>query len=91
MSFNITVEGGSAVRLKTAGKYCDRDIVVTADNSVEDGLIKRTITEYTNDRVTSIGQYAFYRNSTIKSISFPLVTRFFISKGSAKSLNVLAI
>lgn len=28
--FNITVEGGSSVRLPTAGKYCDRDIVVTA-------------------------------------------------------------
>ena len=26
----ITVEGGTKVRLKTAGKYCDRDIVVTA-------------------------------------------------------------
>ena len=30
MSYNITVEGGSSVRLKTAGKYCDRDIIVTA-------------------------------------------------------------
>lgn len=30
MSFEITVEGGSTVRLTTAGKYCDRDIVVTA-------------------------------------------------------------
>jgi hypothetical protein len=28
--FNIEVEGGSSVRLPTAGKYCDRDIVVTA-------------------------------------------------------------
>jgi hypothetical protein len=28
--FNITVEGGKSVRLPTAGKYCDRDIVVTA-------------------------------------------------------------
>lgn len=28
--FNITVEGGTYTRLKTAGKYCDRDIVVTA-------------------------------------------------------------
>ena len=27
---NITVEGGSSVRLPTAGKYCDRDIIVTA-------------------------------------------------------------
>lgn len=30
MSFNIEVEGGTSVRLTTAGKYCDRDIVVTA-------------------------------------------------------------
>lgn len=30
MSHNITVEGGKSVRLPTAGKYCDRDIVVTA-------------------------------------------------------------
>ena len=30
MSFNIEVEGGKSVRLATAGKYCDRDIVVTA-------------------------------------------------------------
>lgn len=28
--FNIEVEGSSSVRLPTAGKYCDRDIVVTA-------------------------------------------------------------
>lgn len=75
--YNFTVESGSAVRLKTAGKYCDRNILITAtggDYSVEDGLVKRTITEYTNDRITSIGQYAFYRNSTIKSISFSSVT-----------------
>lgn len=75
--YNFTVESGASLRFKTAGKYCDRDIVVTAtggDYSVEDGLIKRTITEYTNGRITSIGQYAFYRNSTIKSISFPSVT-----------------
>lgn len=30
MSHNITVEGGKSVRLPTAGKYCDRDIVITA-------------------------------------------------------------
>lgn len=27
---NITVEGGSSVRLPTAGKCCDRDIIITA-------------------------------------------------------------
>lgn len=30
MSFNIEIDGGKTVRLPTAGKYCDRDIVVTA-------------------------------------------------------------
>ena len=30
MTHNITVEGGTSVRLPTAGKYCDRDIIVTA-------------------------------------------------------------
>ena len=31
MSHNITVQGGTTVRLPTAGKYCDRDIIVTAE------------------------------------------------------------
>ena len=31
----IVVEGGSSVRLKTAGKYCDRDIIVTAEGGAE--------------------------------------------------------
>ena len=30
MIHNITVDSGTSVRLPTAGKYCDRDIVVTA-------------------------------------------------------------
>jgi hypothetical protein len=33
MSHNITVEGGTSVRLPTAGKYCDRDIIITATGS----------------------------------------------------------
>lgn len=37
---SITVQGGSSVRLKTAGKYCDRDIVVTAEGG---GAAKCTI------------------------------------------------
>lgn len=36
MSFNIEVEGGKTVRLPTKGKYCDRDIVVTAEGGAED-------------------------------------------------------
>ena len=34
MSWNVEVQGGTSVRLPTAGKYCDRDIVVTAMGSV---------------------------------------------------------
>lgn len=37
MSHNITVEGGTSVRLPTAGKYCDRDIVVTATGGSSGG------------------------------------------------------
>lgn len=37
MSHNITVEGGKSVRLPTAGKYCDRDIVITAKGGGGDG------------------------------------------------------
>ena len=31
MNHNITIEGGSSVRLPTAGKYCDRDIIIKAE------------------------------------------------------------
>ena len=42
--FNINVEGGTSYRLRTAGKYCDRDIVVTAEGGgiVPSGEIKIT-------------------------------------------------
>ena len=33
--FTFAVEGGHSVRLKTAGKYCPRDIVVTAKGSAD--------------------------------------------------------
>lgn len=35
--FNISINGGSSVRLPVAGKYCDRDIVVTANGSAGGG------------------------------------------------------
>ena len=40
--FAIEVEGGSSVRLPTAGKYCDRDIVVTAKGGGEEVYRKGT-------------------------------------------------
>lgn len=49
MSFNVEVQGGSSVRLPTAGKYCDKDIVVTATGgaggsmAIANSLIRRGI------------------------------------------------
>lgn len=45
-----------------------------ADHSMEDGLIEGTITEYVNDRVTSIGANAFRYNQRVQSVSFSNVT-----------------
>ena len=40
---NITVEGNSSKRLKTAGKYCDRDIVITAKGGEQTYFLKSLI------------------------------------------------
>ena len=34
----------------------------SASGGVEDDLVNRTITTYTNNRVTSVGEYAFYNH-----------------------------
>lgn len=60
------VDGYSPVTVNVAASGGDTDI--------EDGLIKRSLTEYTNARVTSIGACAFYSNTKIVSVSFPKVT-----------------
>ena len=70
--FNISVEGGSSARLPTAGKYCDRDIVITAEDNheIEDAIIERTISgDYVNDRITVLGSSVFRDCPYITSIS----------------------
>jgi hypothetical protein len=73
MSFNIEVEGGSSVRLPAAGKYCDRDIVVTATGGTEAVLlIQGKLTEWDiPDGVESIQAYAFYNNKGLLRVSVP--------------------
>lgn len=79
MSHNITIEGGTSVRLPTAGKYCDRDIVITATGGGADGddlatsIVDRTITEYYSDKVTTVGAYAFCKCNKLASVSCPNV------------------
>lgn len=83
MSFNITVEGGTSVRLPTAGKYCDRDVVVTAtgggggNTDLEDALVggiaTEEMTEYSNERVTKIRDYIFNGYRNLQAINLPNV------------------
>lgn len=60
MSFNINVEGGKTVRLPTAGKYCDRDIVVTAtggggDSELPVGYSRVDYIEFTGGQLVDTG------------------------------------
>lgn len=81
-AFNIEVAGGSSVRLPTAGKYCDRDIVVTAtggggggDNGKEVAeLLENTMTELNNSIVTSLRTRACQQCTKLVSVNLPLVT-----------------
>ena len=74
--FNIEIEGGSSKRLKTAGKYCDRDIVVTASGGGGgeiDALIDRSITEVTSS-APSISNSVFLNCGKLTTANFPNAT-----------------
>lgn len=88
MSFNIEIESGTTARLLVGGKYCDRDIVVTATGGTFDGLyVNELITSISADtfngckwitgadvpNVVSIGGSAF-RGSKLESINAPKLT-----------------
>lgn len=74
--FNITVEGGASKRLLTAGKYCDRDIVVTATGGGGgdiDAFLDGSITEVTSG-VDAVNKYALHSRSELDKASFPNAT-----------------
>lgn len=55
----------------------DLDCVAQFKNTVSQArlLVQRTITgDYENDRVTAVGDYAFYNSTALTSVSFPAVT-----------------
>lgn len=82
MSFNVEIQGGSSVRLPTAGKYCDRDIVVTATGGGDDlakQLIERTITNISDDSTETIGAYAFAGCLALTEVSFTNCTEVGVS------------
>lgn len=38
--FNITVDGGTSKRLLTAGKYCDRDIIISSEGGTAEPVVE---------------------------------------------------
>ena len=44
------------------------------DTSQEDGLVTRTLTSYSNDRVNSVGEYTFYNIKTLTNVELPNIT-----------------
>ena len=77
MSFNIEVEGGTSVRLPTAGKYCDRDIVVTATGGGGGGSnFMKTLFEqgiFRDESTTEMCSDCFRGWQYIKQIDMPNV------------------
>lgn len=77
MSHNITIEGGSSVRLPTKGKYCDRDIVVTAEGGGDDAarsIVNKTITAYSDNEITTVGAHAFNGCNKMTSVNLQNAT-----------------
>ena len=70
-TLNITENGETDV---TTYEKVNVNIDVEQDFTVEDGLIERTLTSYTNLRITSIGARAFYSYADLEEINCPNVT-----------------
>ena len=45
---------------------------IAGNTDIEDAIVTGTITEYTNNRVTSINNYAFYNCFKLTSVNFPV-------------------
>lgn len=79
--FTITVKPGTPHRLLTAGKYCDRDIVVTAEGSGGgdggelDALLDGSL-ENLNSKATKLLAYACYQRTALKTVNLPEATDF---------------
>jgi len=58
----------------TSSKYCEDDIILNYNKYEENTLISRTISTYTNDNITSIGDAAFFNCSSLTTVSFPACT-----------------
>lgn len=102
MSYNITVQGGTSKRLPTAGKYCEQDIIITAEGGavVDDAntntewfgsfLINDPVEIYNDKAIGTLGAYAFYEKDGVTKIELPnieyLKERCFFGCSNLKTL-----
>ena len=73
-TLNITIAGGTSKRLPTAGKYCEQDIIITAEGGGEsenllDTYLSGKLTSL-DTNLTTLTDYACY---TAKSITIGMV------------------
>jgi len=75
MDYKVKKEG---LTLYTKDKYLEEDIQILPDESVfnqdytmEDALITRTFTNYSNERVKSIGYRLFYMYTELTAVNIP--------------------
>lgn len=65
---------------------------VVKDTTTEDALLLRSLTEYSNDRVTSVGAYAFMYCNLLRTVNLPLVTSVgdyaFMNCTSMETINI---
>lgn len=91
----ISIDAGTSKRLLTEGKYCDKNILVTAADSsgggqaLADSIIDKSVTEVSSN-VTDIGHDLFYDCKSLHTVSFPNVTQIKISvfRGCSSLVNV---
>lgn len=72
MSHNITVEGGTSVRLPTAGKYCDRDIIITAEGGTPTPTQEKTIEIMANGTVEVTPDEGYALSKVTANVSVPI-------------------
>ena len=71
MSYKFEVESGNTVKFPVGGKYCDRDIEVTAtvgENIAN--LLMNNLTEIDDDTTTSIRQYGLAHATNLNKVRF---------------------
>jgi hypothetical protein len=72
MSHNITIEGGASVRLPTAGKYCDRDIIITAEGGTPTPTQEKTVEIMANGTVEVTPDEGYALSKVTANVNVPI-------------------